>query len=215
MFRCPTECRLEFMTGIFISSNILGSIFQIASLPVIILAPLGAVSLLWNAFFSRLLLGDRFHQFIIVGTFLIVGGAVMIAIGGIVPEPTHSLEDLLTLFRRKAFIVYFALLGSGLGILLIIVRLLRLFRGVTKLDGLISIDPYCRLDIYPLFRLSHASTNTTGPTVRNHSAHNRQQKCVSPLYQQYLTYPDLAGNFIRISFGYPVRDVFTLREVRS
>lgn len=41
--------------AIFISSNILGSFFQIASLPVVILAPLGAVSLLWNAFFARFL----------------------------------------------------------------------------------------------------------------------------------------------------------------
>ncbi|KZT65147.1 hypothetical protein DAEQUDRAFT_731770 [Daedalea quercina L-15889] len=97
--------------AIFISSNLFGSIFQIASLPVVILAPLGAVSLLWNAFFARILLGDVFSIWMLLGTLLIAGGAVLIAIYGIVPEPTHSLEDLLMLFNRPVFIVYFSLLG--------------------------------------------------------------------------------------------------------
>lgn len=98
-------------TGIFISSNLFGSIFQIASLPVVILAPLGAVSLLWNAFFARLILGDVFSPWMALSTLCIAGGAVMIAVFGIVPEPTRSLEDLLLLFNRPTFIVYFSLLG--------------------------------------------------------------------------------------------------------
>ncbi|KAJ7293572.1 hypothetical protein C8J57DRAFT_1269377 [Mycena rebaudengoi] len=98
--------------AIFISSNIIGSLVQIASLPVVILAPLGAVSLLWNAFFARLLLGDVFSPWMILGTFFIAGGAILIAVFGIVPEPTRSLEDLLQLFRRPTFVVYFSLLGG-------------------------------------------------------------------------------------------------------
>lgn len=97
---------------IFISSNIFGSLAQIASLPVVILAPLGALSLLWNAFFARLLLGDVFSPWMILGTILIAGGAVLIAIFGIVPEPTRSIEDLLELFRRPAFVAYFSTLGT-------------------------------------------------------------------------------------------------------
>ncbi|KAI0724572.1 hypothetical protein C8T65DRAFT_626933 [Cerioporus squamosus] len=100
-----------FGFAIFISSNLFGSVFQIASLPVVILAPLGAVSLLWNAFFARLLLGDVFSPWMVLGTLLIAGGAVLIAVFGIVPEPTHSLEDLLRLFNRPAFVAYFSLLG--------------------------------------------------------------------------------------------------------
>ncbi|KAJ7706187.1 hypothetical protein B0H17DRAFT_1036094 [Mycena rosella] len=98
--------------AIFISSNIIGSLVQIASLPVVILAPLGAVSLLWNAFFARLLLGDVFSPWMVLGTLFIAGGAILIAIFGIVPEPTRSLEDLLALFRRPTFVVYFSLLGD-------------------------------------------------------------------------------------------------------
>ncbi|TFK41161.1 hypothetical protein BDQ12DRAFT_646977 [Crucibulum laeve] len=97
--------------AIFISSNILGSLVQIASLPVVILAPLGAVSLLWNAFFARFILGDVFSPWMILGTILIAGGAVLIAVFGIVPEQTRSLEDLLELFSRPAFVAYFSLLG--------------------------------------------------------------------------------------------------------
>ncbi len=109
--------------GIFISSNLFGSIFQIASLPVVILAPLGAVSLLWNAFFARLILGDVFSPWMLLSTLCIAGGAVLIAVFGIVPEPNHSLEDLLALFSRPAFIVYFSLLGIFTVVSLVIVRL--------------------------------------------------------------------------------------------
>ena len=98
---------------IFFFSNILGSLVQIASLPVVILAPLGAVSLLWNAFFARFLLGDVFSLWLVLGTLLIAIGAVLIALFGIVPEPTRSLEDLLELFGRSAFIVYFSILGAA------------------------------------------------------------------------------------------------------
>lgn len=97
--------------AIFISSNILGSLVQIASLPVVILAPLGAVSLLWNAFFARFILGDVFSPWMILGTILIAGGAILVAFFGIVPEFTRSLEDLLLLFRRPTFIAYFSILG--------------------------------------------------------------------------------------------------------
>lgn len=110
--------------GIFISSNILGSLVQIASLPVVILAPLGAVSLLWNAFFARLILGDVFSPWMILGTILIAGGAVLIAVFGIVPEPTRSLEDLLELFKRPTFVAYFSILGAVVFICLAIVRVM-------------------------------------------------------------------------------------------
>ncbi|KAJ6575109.1 hypothetical protein B0H19DRAFT_1127187 [Mycena capillaripes] len=109
--------------AIFISSNIVGSLVQIASLPVVILAPLGAVSLLWNAFFARILLGDVFSPWMVLGTLFIAGGAILIAIFGIVPEPTRSLEDLLELFRRPTFIVYFSLLGAFVLVALIITHI--------------------------------------------------------------------------------------------
>ncbi|KAF8622455.1 hypothetical protein AX15_006978 [Amanita polypyramis BW_CC] len=101
-----------FGFAIFLSANVVGSLVQIATLPVVILAPLGAVSLLWNAFFARIILGDVFTPWMILGTLLIAGGAVLIAFFGIVPEQTRSLEDLLELFRRPAFVAYFSVLAG-------------------------------------------------------------------------------------------------------
>ncbi|CAE7214434.1 unnamed protein product [Rhizoctonia solani] len=124
--------------GIFISSNILGSLFQIASLPVVILAPLGAVSLLWNAFFARLILGDLFSKYMVLGTLFVATGAVLIAVFGIVPEKTHSLDDLLHLFRRTTFVAYFTLLGCAVIIALIITHLAEW--KLTRQEGRIRLE---------------------------------------------------------------------------
>ncbi|KAH7104390.1 hypothetical protein BKA62DRAFT_505846 [Auriculariales sp. MPI-PUGE-AT-0066] len=110
--RRPEHRRPLWLLGfaVFICSNVLGSVFQIAALPVVILAPLGAVSLLWNAVFARLLLGDVFTSLMAAGTVLIAAGAVLIAVFGVVQEPNHSVEELLALLRRPPFVVYFSLL---------------------------------------------------------------------------------------------------------
>ncbi|KAF8274090.1 hypothetical protein EI94DRAFT_1768938 [Lactarius quietus] len=126
---------------IFISSNILGSLFQIASLPVVILAPLGAVSLLWNALFARFILGDVFSLWMVLGTLLIAGGAVLIAIFGIVPEPTHSLEDLLILFSRPTFVAYFSLLGFAVLVCLAITHLSEYSYSIRLRNQLPSLPP--------------------------------------------------------------------------
>ncbi|KAF9428229.1 hypothetical protein BGZ94_003050 [Podila epigama] len=92
----------------YILSNLTGTIFSIGYLPVIILAPLGAVTLVFNALFARLLLGDVFSRQSAIGTVLILLGAIMIGLFGVVPEPSHSLEDLIALWKRPAFIIYFS-----------------------------------------------------------------------------------------------------------
>ncbi|KAF9376696.1 hypothetical protein CPB97_010659 [Podila verticillata] len=94
----------------YILSNLTGTIFSIGYLPVIILAPLGAVTLVFNALFARLLLGDVFSRQSAIGTMLILLGAIMIGLFGVVPEPSHSLEDLIELWKRPAFIIYFSLI---------------------------------------------------------------------------------------------------------
>lgn len=114
---------IVLFAAIFVTSNVLGSVFQIASLPVVILAPLGAVSLLWNALFARILLGDMFSPWMVIGTLFIAGGALLIAFFGIVPEPTHTLDDLLRLLGRTSFVVYFTLLVAAIFVCLVIVRM--------------------------------------------------------------------------------------------
>lgn len=64
----------------------------------------------------------------VLGTLLVAGGAILIAVFGIVPEPTRSLEDLLILFSRPTFVLYFSLLGVFVVLSLIAVRSLPLSR---------------------------------------------------------------------------------------
>jgi hypothetical protein len=48
--------------------------------------------------------------FCYIGTVLIVIGAILVGGFGVVREPNHSLEDLILLYHRPAFIAYFSIL---------------------------------------------------------------------------------------------------------
>ncbi|CAO3579761.1 unnamed protein product [Absidia cylindrospora] len=63
----------------------------------------------FNAVFAKLVLGDPFTSRTIMGTGLIVLGAMLIAGFGVVPEPNHTLQDLIQLYKRPSFIIYFTL----------------------------------------------------------------------------------------------------------
>ncbi|PKI84628.1 hypothetical protein MVES_001564 [Malassezia vespertilionis] len=91
---------------VFLAANISGTIFQIGTLPVVILAPLGAVSLLYNALLARVLLNDFMSQHMVLGSSMIAVGAVMIGYFGNVPEQSHSLADLLALYKRPPFVAF-------------------------------------------------------------------------------------------------------------
>lgn len=49
---------------------------------------------------------------IYAGTMLIVLGAGLVAGFGVVPEPNHSLQDLIRLYKRPTFIVYFTIIET-------------------------------------------------------------------------------------------------------
>ncbi|CAO3599787.1 unnamed protein product [Absidia cylindrospora] len=100
-----------WVTGflIYTLSNLVGSTCTIGYLPIVILAPVGAIGLVFNAIFARLVLGDPFATRTIMGTTLIVLGAMLVAGFGVVPEPNHTLQDLIQLYKRPSFIIYFTL----------------------------------------------------------------------------------------------------------
>ncbi|GAA5834068.1 hypothetical protein JCM9279_004206 [Rhodotorula babjevae] len=104
--------------AVFILSNVFGTLFQIGALPIVVLGPLGAVSLLWNAFFARIILGDSFTVQLAVGSILIAGGATLVGIFGVVPEQTHTLPELIELYRRPAFVTWVVLLTLTLALVL-------------------------------------------------------------------------------------------------
>ncbi|GAB5591746.1 hypothetical protein Unana1_06646 [Umbelopsis nana] len=89
-------------------ANIIGSIFTIGYLPIVVLAPVGAMNLVFNAIFAKVMLGDAFTKRTAYGTLLIVTGAVLIGGFGVVQEPNHTLDDLIQLYKRPSFIAYFA-----------------------------------------------------------------------------------------------------------
>ena len=91
---------------VFLTANVAGTIFQIGTLPVVILAPLGAVSLLYNALLARVLLDDLLSRHMVYGTSLIVLGAVLIGYFGTVPEQPRSLPELLSLYQRAPFVAF-------------------------------------------------------------------------------------------------------------
>ncbi|KAI7906015.1 magnesium transporter [Cokeromyces recurvatus] len=104
---------------IYTISNLIGSTFTIGYLPIVILAPIGAIGLVFNAIFAKWILGDSFTKKTLSGTGLIVVGAGFIAGFGTISEPNHSLKDLITLYKRPSFIIYFSLLEISICIGLI------------------------------------------------------------------------------------------------
>ncbi|KAJ9103938.1 hypothetical protein QFC21_002401 [Naganishia friedmannii] len=129
-----------FGFAIFIVSNVFGTIFQIGALPIVVLAPLGAVSLLWNAVLSRILLGEHFSPSTLAGTLLIALGASLIAIFGVVPEETHTLDELLQLFRRSGFVVYMTLMCVSVVTILVISHLVEFSIRRRQMYGPVSLQ---------------------------------------------------------------------------
>ncbi|KAI7884735.1 uncharacterized protein EV154DRAFT_522077 [Mucor mucedo] len=94
----------------FLTANIIGSIFSIGYLPIVILAPIGAMGLVFNAIAAKIVLGDPFLKKTVIGTFLIVVGALLVGLFGVIPEPDHDIDDLIRLYKKPAFIAYFSIL---------------------------------------------------------------------------------------------------------
>lgn len=94
----------------FLTANIIGSIFTIGYLPIVILAPIGALSLVFNALAAKLILGDPFNLKKVLGTCLIVLGTLLLGLFGVVSEPDHDIDDLIRLYKKPGFIAYFSCL---------------------------------------------------------------------------------------------------------
>jgi hypothetical protein len=95
--------------GMFIISNLVGSTIQITTLPLPVLSTLQASGLVFNSICATLILGEPFTRWSLGGTVLVSSGAVLIAIFGAIPEPAHSLDQLLLLLGRRPFVLWMIL----------------------------------------------------------------------------------------------------------
>jgi drug/metabolite transporter (DMT)-like permease len=95
--------------GMFIISNLVGSTIQITTLPLPVLSTLQASGLVFNSICATLILGEPFTRWSLGGTLLVSSGAVLIAIFGAIPEPAHTLDQLLLLLGRRTFVAWMIL----------------------------------------------------------------------------------------------------------
>lgn len=92
--------------AMFIVANLVGSTIQITTLPLPVLSTLQASGLVFNTICATLLLGEPFTRWSFGGTALVAGGAVLIALFGALPEPSHTLDQLLALLVRPQFVAW-------------------------------------------------------------------------------------------------------------
>ncbi|KAJ2805656.1 hypothetical protein H4R20_002000 [Coemansia guatemalensis] len=76
-------------------------------LPVFVAAPLAAVGLVANAVFARTILASSFVRTDAMGTVLVAAGSGLVALFGAIDEPPLDLGQLLHLFRRQPYVVFF------------------------------------------------------------------------------------------------------------
>ncbi|KAI7862170.1 hypothetical protein BDF14DRAFT_1736850 [Spinellus fusiger] len=110
--------------GMYLVANITGSVFSIGYLPVVILAPIGAMNLVFNVMAANVVLGDPLSRRSVIGTVLIVAGALLVGGFGVLNEPNHSLEDLIQLYKKPGFIVYFSILESAVVVTMLLTHTL-------------------------------------------------------------------------------------------
>lgn len=107
---------------LFLLSNVVGSTVQITTLPLVILAPLQAVGLVFNSVCSSIMLAEPFTTIALVGTVLVASGALLIAYWGVVPEPHHNLAELLVLLHGRGFLIWMAATGIVVVAVLVLLR---------------------------------------------------------------------------------------------
>ncbi|TKA22860.1 hypothetical protein B0A50_07760 [Salinomyces thailandicus] len=107
--RRPAYRRRRWQVGmfLFLIANIVGSTIQITTLPLPLLSTLQASGLVFNSILASLLLKEPWTWRTAYGTILVAGGAVLISYFSALPEPSHSLTQLVELLGRQSFLIWF------------------------------------------------------------------------------------------------------------
>ncbi|KXL42478.1 hypothetical protein M433DRAFT_53521, partial [Acidomyces richmondensis BFW] len=107
----PAYKRRRWQVGmlLFLVANIVGSSIQITTLPLPLLSTLQASGLVFNSLLASLLLKEPWTWRTGYGTVLVATGAVLISFFSAIPEPSHSLKQLIVLLGYQSFLVWFVL----------------------------------------------------------------------------------------------------------
>ncbi|PIA19229.1 hypothetical protein COEREDRAFT_79183 [Coemansia reversa NRRL 1564] len=92
---------------LYLVSSTVPPTIALSMLPVFVAAPLAAVGLVANAVFAQTILASSFVQTDVMGTVLVAAGSGLVALFGAIDEPPLDLGQLLRLFRRRPYVVFF------------------------------------------------------------------------------------------------------------
>ncbi|KAI8799869.1 hypothetical protein BJ742DRAFT_717401 [Cladochytrium replicatum] len=96
--------------GLYIVTQMFGSIVALIFISPIVLAPLGSSGLIFNVVFSTIFFGTTITRADWWGTLLIVFGCSLISLYGNAEEGgRRTIDDVIRLYGRLTFIIYFAI----------------------------------------------------------------------------------------------------------
>ncbi|KAJ1722286.1 hypothetical protein LPJ53_003271 [Coemansia erecta] len=101
------DAEWQFGLALYLISSTLPPTIALSMLPVFVAAPLAAVGLVANAVFAKYILSSSFARTDALGTLLVSVGSCSVAVFGAIDEPPLSLDELLLLYKRHAYVVYF------------------------------------------------------------------------------------------------------------
>ncbi|KAJ2425441.1 hypothetical protein IWW41_004390, partial [Coemansia sp. RSA 2522] len=97
---------------LYLFSSTAPPMLALSMLPVFVAAPLAAVGLVANAVFARYILASTFVHTDMAGTLLVTLGSMCVAVFGAIDEPLLSLRQLMLLYRRPAYVVFFVVYAT-------------------------------------------------------------------------------------------------------
>ncbi|KAJ2494081.1 hypothetical protein IWW37_000159 [Coemansia sp. RSA 2050] len=102
----------QFGLGLYLFSSTVPPTIALSILPVFVAAPLAAVGLVANAVCAKYILASTFARTDVLGTFLVSLGSCCVALFGAIDEPLLSLNELLLLYKRPAYMLFFFLYSA-------------------------------------------------------------------------------------------------------